>query len=154
MIQRFVDNQYELVDIIESTLLKDEELDFNVRRARAYDMARFLLEIVAWFVIKLLADSIGSQSLRDVLRIVFDNHKETSYRLVDLQFRLDFDPVLPQRRLETLTHDVDEDTLSADLIRYMVAEHVYMYPLDQPIRQKLCDKYRISYPIALKRKRK
>lgn len=104
-----------------------------------------LFERVSFGVIRHVSQSLGHDELAPVFRElerIGDNR--TPFRMIDLSIKLDHFKQPPADEAIALYEEEKENLLVATVIRHLVWYHLYLFPTEYRIRQKLCAKLSIE----------
>jgi|SRR5712691_6808577 len=90
-------------------------------------------------MIKRVSFSIGLEDLHETYSVVRDRLGESNLptRLIDLSIRLDHFPKLPMTDIERLERATRSLIIPFNILRMLVADHLYLFPVDYRDRQKL-----------------
>ena len=106
---------------------------------------------VAFGMIKRISHSVGSEYLDEIFREVSDHRVPTSISLVNLSIKLDHFRNFPVRDILQIYDKVHKNLFTSTIIREMVVQHLYLFPVSYGSRQRVCDRMaiKISSPKLL-----
>ena len=96
-------------------------------------------------VIKRVSYAVGHEDLKETYKDVMRRRGGMlSVELIDLSLRLDHFPDVPLSQIKQLEKKASKNKFVWELLRDMIANHLYLFHVKEQIRQQLCDKFDIS----------
>jgi hypothetical protein len=122
-------------------ILGDKEL------ARTTDEAIvWLARRAAYAVLKRISYAVGLEVLAETYRRVLEaSGVPTSFELIDLTVKLDHFKDFPLHELETAWKHADNNNFRQMLLMELVAQFMYLCPVDDRTHQKLCGLLKIKF---------
>ena len=108
----------------------------------------FLSAILAVGLIKRVSGSVGSIYLAKTYKEVYDERFPTSMSLIDLAIRLDHFETFPVNDITKLYDEVHNNIFTGTVLRGLVVNHLYLFPVAPRLRQSICDHLKIDIPRA------
>lgn len=103
------------------------------------ELASFGVMMTTYALIKQIANSVGSAHLKEIYRELLTEDESVAVSLIDLAIKLDYFKGIPEKEILTLHEKTRKNRFSAALLAFLVLEHLYLYPCDYRIRQRICD---------------
>lgn len=129
-----------IADIIaERTGLADEELAGKTELAIIW-----LTETATFGSIKRVSYAVGHQDLAATYEKVFQMTDDLPTRIIDVAIKLDHYDNVPERELKQLKSIVIRNPFACAIVRYLVADYLYLYGCDYPTMQALGDTWNIK----------
>ena len=129
-----------------------EYLKANYRGLTPREMEELAMRNVVGFahalsyaVVKHVSHSVGSGALTQTYKRVLEENGSAAARLIDVSIKLDHEPEFPKVDALRLGNQLKPNDFAASLLRYLVVNHFYMFHVDFPTRQSVCDQLGISY---------
>ena len=91
------------------------------------------------FAFKKTASSLGSDKLAETFDEILDKHNYTAAQLIDISIKLDFYKAFPSNDIKKLKEKISNDFLPLTVLKRMVINHLYMFPVDYKDKQKICN---------------
>jgi predicted phosphodiesterase len=108
------------------------------------DQLTGLSQFVCFSVVKHTTCSVGSENLDPTTYRLLAGRPEPLLRILDLSFRLERPGEFPRKPAIDLFADLPKFSLSASLVRNLVAQHMYLYNVEYSVRQAVCAKLSIE----------
>jgi predicted phosphodiesterase len=109
------------------------------RERVAKEFLFFITEMLCFSMMKRVSTAVGSERLlptyEDVQRI-YDNR---ATEFIQMLIRLDHCKVFPEKKIKELKESTHRNLFAQTLLRVMVADHFYLFPRPQRVRQRICD---------------
>ena len=121
----------------------EQELD-----RRTEQFVFFLLSMLAVSEVKRVSGSVGSIYLAKTYEEVYDERFLTSMSLIDLAIKLDHFETFPINDIKKLYDEVHHNMFTSTVLRRMVVDHLYLFPVDRRLRQSVCAHLKIDIPRA------
>lgn len=105
----------------------------------AYQVIAYIAQAAVYGMIKKTSSAVGLEDLRETYEAVREQAGEFHIptRLIDLAIRLDHFPKLPMADIEQLASYSSSNHVRYSILRALVADHLYLFPVDYKDRQKL-----------------
>ena len=133
-------------------VLREQGLSDEKELERTVDFVLYRVTFhIAFGIIKRISRSVGSEYLAETFQEVSDHRVPTSISLVNLSIKLDHFREFPLRDIVQIYDDVHKNLFTSSIIRGMVVQHLYLFPVARTIRQQVCDRLaiKISNPKLL-----
>ena len=125
--------------------LRDEGLEDVEEIERVADFVLYnMVAAVAFGMIKKISHSLGSEYLAETFEEVADQRVPTSISLVNLSIKLDHFKVFPVRDVIDVYKDTHKNLFTSSIVRGMVLQHLYLFPVAHGTRQQVCDRLEIK----------
>jgi hypothetical protein len=100
--------------------------------------------MMAFTFIKKISNSIGTENLSRTFRKIATIKNTNAIRLINVSIRLDHYKEFPLDALTDIKKDLDGNVLGILLLKQLVIDYLYMFPVDISIKQKICELLDIS----------
>jgi hypothetical protein len=136
---------------VENLLLMHKALPDQDSMREAGKILAYLTEGGIYALIKKVSFSVGLEDLSETYSAVRKQLGESNLptRLIDLSIRLDHFPRLPVADVEDLEHATRSRIVPYNILRMLIADHLYLFPVGYRDRQKLSSLLNIESPRAL-----
>lgn len=127
--------------------LREAEPDVT-RRELEKKVAKTLFGIAEFLgagIVRRVAYSVGSDDLWPTYRRVREGDDSPIVQLFDCSIHLDHSGTFPEGYVLDLARELESNLLMESILRDLVVEHLYMYPVDFRIKQKVCEALNVSY---------
>jgi len=125
--------------IAERTGLADQELAGKTELAIIW-----LTQTATFGSIKRVSYAVGHQDLAATYDKVFQIKDDLPTRVIDVAIKLDHYDNVPERELKQLKSLVVKNPFAWSIVRYLVADYLYLYGCDYPTMQMLGDTWSIK----------
>ena len=136
--------EYEEENVKASARKSDKELE---RWSR--DFAFALLRVIARSIVGKVADSLGTDQLKPTLEALVPEDASLAYKMVEVAALLDGPASIPKDKIDRIAKEVKNNPLGFHVLRDLVAQRVYRYPIDYKEKQWLVEK--LSFSIVKQR---
>ncbi|HEX8176636.1 MAG TPA: hypothetical protein VF543_16205 [Pyrinomonadaceae bacterium] len=111
----------------------------DIELARTTDELLIWLTIAAAYgMIKRVSHAVGIENLNETYREVLEHEgNKTSVSLIDLSIKLDHFSALPEVEIRALHKKLRDNRFAYTILRDLVANYMYLFPLDQRTRQSI-----------------
>lgn len=103
-----------------------------------------LIQFIAFSIFKHTSKSIGSEHLAPTVNRLLGESNELPSRLIDLSFTLDRPKGLHKDGVLKLHRSQARNHFAGNVVRMLVAHHMYLFNVDYKVRQAVCDKLDID----------
>lgn len=111
------------------------------------DVVRFA-QTTSYTVVKHVSNSVGSGALVQTYKTVLEENGSNAAHLIDLSIKLDQEADFPKVEALRVGRRLKPNDFALSILRYLVVNHFYMFHVDFPTRQSVCDNLGISYEKA------
>lgn len=111
------------------------------------DVVRFA-QMISYTVVKHVSHSVGSGALVQTYKRVLEENGSNAAHLIDLSIKLDHEANFPAVDALRVGRQLKQNDFALSLLRHLVVNHFYMFHVDFPTRQSVCDNLGISYEKA------
>jgi hypothetical protein len=121
-------------------LLKEHKaFDTDGELARTTDEALIgLTRACAFAIVKRVSYAVGLQILQETYKAALERGKrQTALRVIDLSVKLDHFTGFPELEVEGLWEDQRKNLFSSTVVRDLVANHLYLFPVKLKTKQKI-----------------
>jgi len=143
------ENTEHLVAAIES-IVKEKEF---TNEDKIKDFSRKLLftlfYMISYSLLKSISQYIGSERISETLREVKDRNDINSVHLTDISIRLDYFKAFPYEEMKKLEKRLSGNVLPLTVLKRMVIDHLYMFPVSYTEKQRICNI--LGIPMASQR---
>jgi predicted MPP superfamily phosphohydrolase len=108
---------------------------------------RFIFQLIVLFghaIVRKLSIAIGSEELTETYKDLLAESDTTAMRLIDAAIRLDHFKQIQVADLEALLASLGNNSFAVSLLRDLVWDRLYLFPVDFKIRQRLCAAFGID----------
>ncbi|MBZ0155440.1 MAG: metallophosphoesterase [Alphaproteobacteria bacterium] len=120
--------------IIEEREITDRDKIEEVSRHLLFQ----LCEIIAYSFTAKLAQSLGSEKLSETFREIIEKHNFPSVQLINIAIKLDFYKTFPYSELKKLRSVLESNYLPYTILKHLVINYLYMFPMRYDEKQKIC----------------
>ncbi len=117
---------------------KLEKVPEEDRERVAKEFLFFITEMLCFVMMKRVSIAVGSEKLiptYDDVRRVYDNR---ATEFIQMLIRLDHCKTFPEKKVKELKEKSVKNIFAETLLRLMVADHFYLFPRPQQVRQRVC----------------
>lgn len=142
----FRENQDQLLKEIVEILKEDFPHEHNSTIVKRAKVAVFsLAKAITYGMIKRMSHAVGSHRLLETYRQVLQLSESSAVSLIDMSIKLDHThtTTFPDREVVELGRFLEPNLLPSSVLREMVVAHFYMFPVELPIRQRVCGMLKI-----------
>ena len=113
-----------------------------------------MVQVTIFGIFKRMSFCIGLEELKDVYQAIREESGEDHIptRLLDLSIRLDHLGNIPINDVVDLEHRLRRNGLIYTILRLMIAEFLYLFPVDFKLRQKMVSLLQLSVPMTEEKK--
>ncbi len=129
----------EIIKFIESQLAEHPNLSNKEIQHHAEDTYLQLTYGVINGVIRKIASSVGSKEAAEIYTALEDSEKTPAYTLINLAIELQFTRVLNISTLEQTLEKLKNNAVCSRILKEIVIQHIYMFPVEYQIKQKLSE---------------
>lgn len=142
----FFENNLDQIRGVLFEFLKDElqTEDQEEIANRTDELIYLLTQMTAYTFIKRVSQSVGSEYLEETYKEVIEENSPVSIRLIDASIKLDHFSNFPKSEMIDLYGKLRNIPFAAYLLRKMVRDHLYLYPIDIRTRHSICHKLNIK----------
>ncbi len=125
-------------------LLREQGLSDSREIERLADFILYnMVAAVAFGMVKKISHSLGSEYLAETFQEVIDRRVPTSISLINLSIKLDHFKEFPLHDIMETYNDTHKNLFTSSIVRGMVLQHLYLFPVAQGTRQQVCDRLEI-----------
>jgi len=132
------------VDTIKQILKRDKVREHLEIEAESRRILFVICYVFSYFFIERIAFSMGSEHLSETLKQIHKRNDIVSYRLIDVAIKLSIFNKFPYKEIEELLKGIKNKHLPYTILRKMVVDYLYMFPVEYMERQKICGKLGIT----------
>ena len=130
--------------VVFKEMLREQGLSDAKKLERTVDfLLHHIVSSVAFGMIKKISHSLGSEYLAETFQEVADDRVPTSISLVNLSIKLDHFKEFPLSEIVKIYNETHKNLFTSSIIRSMVVQHLYLFPVPHNIRQQVCDRLEI-----------
>ncbi len=138
-LNKFVENQEQILLDLER-IIKQEGITSDEKiKSTARNFIFGLTSAISIFFIKKVSNSAGTHDLLPIFKEINDLLPVTSVKLIDISIKLDHMYDIPFSEIESLLDLVGDNPMVITILRKIVINHIYMFPVDYKDRQKVVD---------------
>ena len=119
---------------------KNEELQ---RKARETVVG--MAKVISYGLVKRASHAIGSPLLTNTYDRLVKESPDNATRLVEISTRLDHSGEFPDDQIKILAHDMRSSHIPLWILRGLIVQHFYLFPVDYRKKQRVCEALGISY---------
>ncbi len=141
----FQEGKSEFVDyVLRRITSKNKEIEINDKlRDQVTKSLFWLMEMNILGLIRVTSSGVGAEGEEETFHEVTEEIGSNAAQLINVSISLDTLKV-PQREVFRLNEKFSNDILCSNLLKSLIAQHFYLYPEDQGIRDKVCSKLGIG----------
>ncbi|MBY4675209.1 toll/interleukin-1 receptor domain-containing protein [Marinobacterium arenosum] len=134
----------EIIRIIEKSLMEHPNLTDDDIQASAKNAYLHLTYGVIDGVVKKIAASIGSKEAGQIYDLLESNENTPAITLLKQAIELKFSRSLDVQKIEMSTRKLKDNPVCSRILKEMVIQHIYMFPVDYKVKQQLANLLSIS----------
>jgi len=119
--------------------IKEDELERRVNES-----LYVLTLMIGYAFVKKVSQAVGSEQLNITYSVINERTSNAAIRLIDTSIRLDHFRQFPMDDLEEAHKQLLKHPFSLDILRHLIAEHLLLFPVDRPLRQRVSAQFSIS----------
>jgi hypothetical protein len=132
------DNLDSLVDELK-TLIAKKKVDDRIKVEQvSKEFVFHLCQLLSFGFVKRISSSVGSQDLAMTLEELRAKHDTVAVRLTDLSVKLDHFEHFPHSDISEFKRRIVGNILPLAVLKRMVINYLYMFPVDFAERQRIC----------------
>lgn len=139
-----------VVNGVKGILERDKIVDHLEIEKESRRILFVLFFIISYFFVEKISSSMGSEHLRETFRKMLQTNNTIAYQLVDISIKLNFFGKFPLRDVEDLLKEIKGKNLPYTLLRAMVINYLYMFPVELRERQRICKLLNITMDVQRK----
>lgn len=120
--------------------LTDEE---EINR-RTDTILSFISFIFSYTIIKRISQAAGSEYLKETYKDVKLNLPSTATEIINASIKLDHFHDFPKTDISRLYKQLSKNYFPAEILRHLVLEHLYLYPVQLKEKQSICAQMNIK----------
>ncbi len=97
-----------------------------------------MIFLTSYGMIKRVSYAVGSEQLEETYKLISDSRTPTSVALIDLSIKLDHFRRFPMGEVKEIKKLAEKNGFATSLLRRMVRDHLYLYPVNLRVRQQVC----------------
>ena len=136
--------KYERDNVKETARRNEEEL-----KRWARDCAFSLVRVVARVMVRKIAGALGTEEMKPTLEALVPEDASLAYKMVKVAALLDGPSDIPKQEIVKISRELRNNSLGFHVLRDLVAQRVYRYPIEYKDKQWLVDK--LSFSIVKQR---
>ena len=130
-----------IIELIQDVMKQNLSMQRSKIEKEARDLFLMLNYGVSFAVVKMIANSLGSEKLMAIFAEVADkNRNSPAMQLIYIAMKLEFTKSIPKREIEELLTKLENNPISKRLLQEVVIQHLYLNYMDYSDRQWLSDK--------------
>ncbi|RKJ74876.1 hypothetical protein D7X33_18975 [Butyricicoccus sp. 1XD8-22] len=134
---QFVENKDRILLDLERIIKKQSITSDNKIQTTARNLVFGLTSAISLFFIKKVSTSAGTIDLEPVFREIKQSIPTTAVKLIDITIKLDHMYEIPFNDIEKLVKEVGDNPMVINMLRRIVINHLYMFPVSHRDRQKV-----------------
>jgi len=111
---------------------------------RVSKLLSYLALVIAFGFIKRISQAVGSEHLKETFKDVIASDPSTAAELIDIAIKLDHHRVFPEAEADRLHKKLRARLVPVQLLRQLVFDHLYLFPVPARQRQSICAKLNIK----------
>ena len=149
MLGELRDRQNELVEFVTDWMMREHpHIEHSTALRTAKKTVAGLTHTVAYGFIRRIAASIGSPELKETYESVRKEFGTRAVDLVHVAIKLDQLAEFPQKEVIALHKKLQGKHVPRGVLRALVANHFYMFPVSGQVNQRICDPLAIRYKFV------
>ena len=113
---------------------------------RASKTVAGMAHVISYGFIRRISHSVGQQELMQTYRRVQEEEGSVAVALINASIQLDHTVEFPEAEVAELNARLENNPFAASLLRHLVLNHFYLFPVQAATKQKVCEK--LGIPIA------
>ena len=135
----YIRHEYEEKNVKKSSRKDNVELQHWAR-----DFVFSLCTLVARSIVQKTAEAIGSRQIKQTLTRLISKHDSIGYRMIEIAVLLDSPSEIPREQIESMVRRLNDNPLGFQILRDLVAQRIYRYPMKYQDKQWLASKLNFS----------
>ena len=112
----------------------------QIVETRADNFVYYVVMSTAHGFIKRISYAVGSEYLKETYKLISDDRSPVAIDLINTSIKLDHFKNFPFDESVKLYADLRKNPFTSSILRRMVRDHLYLYPVDYDVRQSICAK--------------
>jgi len=139
-------NKKELLkDFIKLINHQHPELDYEKASQKALESIVWSSQIISFCMIKRISYSIGTPELFPIYKKMIEKYSFASIKLVDCSLEVDQASHFPDLKIVSLAKEMNKKWFPFEILRRIVALHLYLFDVQYDKRQRVCQELNIQY---------
>ena len=139
-------NEKELLkDFIKLISCQHPELDYEKASQKALESIVWISQIIAFCMIKRISYSVGTPELFPIYKKMMEKYSFASIKLVDCSLAVDQALRFPDSKIISLAKEMNKRWFPLEILRRIVALHLYLFDVQHKKRQRVCQELDIQY---------
>ena len=105
-----------------------------------------MAHVISYGFVRRISHSVGHYELALTYRRVLEEEGSVAVALVDASIKLDHNVDFPEREILRLGEQLEDNLFAVSLLRHLVVNHFYMFPIGTAVKQRVCQK--LGIPIS------
>lgn len=111
---------------------------------RVDELIFWLCQLISYGFIKRVSQAVGSEYLEETYKEVYASSSDASFSLIDMSIKLDHFQGFPDDQILKIYRQLGKNNFSVNILRRMVRDHLYLFPVDYKKRHGICQKLDIK----------
>ena len=103
-----------------------------------------LTQSIAYGILKAVSHAVGHEKLVEIYAQALKEDESSGTKLIDLSIRLDNFKSAPESEIGQLQKHFKHNTFALAVLRDLVANYLYLMPVEESTRQRLTDAFEIK----------
>ncbi len=139
-------NEKELLkDFIKVINHKHPQLDYEKASQKALESIVCMSQIIGFCMIKRISYSIGTPELFPIYKKMLEKYPYASVKLIDCSLAVDQASYFPDSKIVNLSKELSKKWFPFEILRRIVALHLYLFDVQHTKRQRVCQELNIQY---------
>ncbi len=134
-----------LKDFIKLISYQHPELDYENASQKALESIVWISQIIAFCMIKRISYSVGTPELFPIYQKMMEKYSFASIKLVDCSLAVDQALNFPDSKIISLAKEMNKRWFPLEILRRIVALHLYLFDVKHEKRQRVCQELDIQY---------
>lgn len=144
--RQFEQGWAEARDIVAEFLRGQKEFEDEQELEQSTNEFLFLLmRSFAHFFVKKISYAVGSEYLKTTYAQIVKDTPTVAVRLIDLSVKLDHFRPISSDYVHSVYKELYKNFLSSSILRRLIRDHLYLYPVSIQTKQSLCAKVNIAF---------
>lgn len=145
----------EVVTLIEHMLRENPSITNRKLEKKAKNIFLLMTYGAIYGVLRKVSMSIGCKEAEEIYKKIEDNYPSPAKKLINQAIYLQFNKKLDTKSIQALAHEFKGNPTCERLLKEIVIQHIYMFPVDFKQKQKIADilKIPVSGQLMLSRKK-
>jgi len=134
----------DILKVIETQLAENPNLTNNEIQMHAQSAYLHITYSIINGVVRKIASAIGSKEATEIYSALEEQEKTPAYTLINQSIELQFKRILDVNSIEKTSEKLKNNPVCLRILKEMVVQHIYMFPVEYKTKQQLSELLGIS----------